>query len=209
MDVTRVILADDHPVYRDGLAQAIAGRDDLEVVAEASDGRAAIAAIREHRPEVAVLDVKMPGLTGIEVAAEIAREEIPTGVLLLSATDDPAAIVEAVATGVSGYLLKDASRQVICDAIADVAAGRVVLSPEAQAAVAGGLRAQRRTEVISERERQILQLTAEGMSSARVGEVLHLSPATVKTHLRSIYEKLGVSERAAAVAVAMRMGLLE
>jgi two-component system, NarL family, nitrate/nitrite response regulator NarL len=119
-------------------------------------------------------------------------------------------IVDAIAAGVGGYVLKDASREAICDAIVAVAAGQVVLAPDAQTAVAAGLRTQDGRGVrLSDRERQILQMTAEGLSAARIGEALYLSPATIKTHLRSIYEKLGVSERAAAVAVAMRRGLVE
>jgi len=206
----RVLLADDHPVYCDGLSEAIAGRDDLELVGIAADGRQAISLVRTHLPDVAVLDVKMPHLSGLDAAAAIIREGLPTRILLLSAFDDEQLIVRAVSLGVSGYMLKDASRVAICDAIVSVAEGGVILAPEAQSAVVTGLRARQAPEmVVTAREREILQLTADGMSAAAVGEALFLSPATVKTHLRRIYEKLGVSERAAAVAVAMRLGILE
>lgn len=206
----RILLADDHPVYCDGLSEAVSARDELELVAVATDGGQAISLVREHLPDVAVLDVKMPDMSGLDVAAAILREGLPTRTLLLSAFDDEEIIVRAVSLGVGGYMLKDASRVAICDAMVAVAEGRVILAPEAQAAVAMGLRARRAPPmIITAREREILQLTADGMSAAAVGKALFLSPATVKTHLRRIYEKLGVSERAAAVAVAMRMGILE
>lgn len=211
MDPVRVLVADDHPVFRDGLARAIADHPALELVGVADDGRAAMTLIRELGPHVAVLDVKMPGLTGPEVVAEITRERLPTKALLLSALADERVIFDAVANGVDGYLLKDADRETICAAIEAVAGGRTVLAPEAQTALARGVRAREssRGPAISPREREVLKLTADGLSAARIGETLHLSPATVKSHLHSVYEKLGVSERAAAVAVAMRLGLME
>ncbi|WP_217914660.1 response regulator [Miltoncostaea marina] len=211
MEPVTVLVADDHPVYRDGLARAIADHPALELAGTAADGRRAMALIREIAPDVAVLDVRMPGLTGPDIVAEIAREQLGTRTLLLSAIADEHLIFDAVASGLDGYLLKDADRDAICSAIESIAAGRTVLAPEAQAALARGVRAREssRGPAISPREREVLRLTAEGMSAARIGEVLHLSPVTVKSHLHSLYEKLGVSERAAAVAVAMRLGLLE
>jgi two-component system, NarL family, nitrate/nitrite response regulator NarL len=207
----RVVIADDHPVYCDGLAEAVAARAGLDLVGTARDGRAALEMVRELVPDVAVLDVKMPHASGLDVAIAIARDGLATRTLLLSAVDDPKVIVDAVAAGVGGYVIKDASRGDICDAIVAVAEGRVVLAPEAQTAVAAGLRAHGEAGHgrLTDREREILQMTAEGLSAARIGDALFLSPATVKTHLRSIYEKLGVSERAAAVAVAMRRGIVE
>jgi two-component system, NarL family, nitrate/nitrite response regulator NarL len=207
---TTVILADDHPVYCDGLSEAIAADPRFDLLAVATDGRRAMELVTEHVPDVAVLDVKMPGLTGLDIAKRIARDELPTNALLLSAFDDPGVIVEAVSVGIGGYMLKDATRSAILDAIQAVSEGRLVLASEAQTAVAAGLRGtpSPRRGVLSDRELEILRLTAEGKTAAAVGAALHLSPATVKTHLRNIYEKLDVSERAAAVAVAMRMGLL-
>lgn len=206
----RIVLADDHPLYCDGVAAALTAREDFDLVAVAGDGRSALSLIREHRPDVAVLDLNMPELSGLEVVTAIEREGLGTRTLILSASSETPVIVHAVALGVAGYLLKDVSRGEICDAVAAVASGQVVLSPEAQVAVASGLRAPRAPrQLITDREREILQLTADGMSAAAVGAALHLSPATVKTHLRRVYEKLGVSERAAAVAVAMRMRILD
>jgi two-component system nitrate/nitrite response regulator NarL len=211
MTTVRVFLADDHPMFIEGLSRAIDEQAGLEVVGTAGDGREAMAAIRRDRPDVAVLDLKMPGLTGVEVTQEIAREGMDTRVLLLSALSDQAMVLEALTSGAAGYLLKDANRSEICAAIRAVAEGRAVLAPEAQTALAQSLRMGfgERRPIITEREREVLRLAAEGLSSSRIGAELHLSGATVKTHLSSAYEKLGVSDRAAAVAAAIRLGLLE
>lgn len=209
--MVRVLVADDHPVYRDGVARAISERPGLELVGVATDGREAMAGIRDLTPDVAVLDVRMPGLSGVEIVAEIGRERIPTRVLLLSAQSDGQLIFDGVSVGASGYLLKDADRSDICAAVEAIAAGRAVLAPEAQTALAHGvrLRGATRGPAVSAREREVLGLTAEGLSAPQIGERLHLSPATVKSHLQNVYEKLGVSDRAAAVATAIRLGLLE
>jgi two-component system nitrate/nitrite response regulator NarL len=206
-----VLVADDHPVYLEGVARAISERAGLRLVGVAADGREAMAGIRELAPDVAVLDVRMPGLTGIEIAAEIGRERLPTRVLLLSAQSDEQLIFDGVSVGASGYLLKDSDRGDICAAVEAIAEGRAVLAPVAQTALAQGVRLRGGTAapVISEREREVLALTADGLSAPQIGARLHLSPATVKSHLQNVYEKLGVSDRAAAVATAIRLGLLE
>ncbi len=209
--MVRVLVADDHPVYREGVARAISERSGLELVGVAADGREAMSGIRDLVPDVAVLDVRMPGLSGIDIVAEIARERIPTRVLLLSAQSDEQLIFDGVSVGASGYLLKDSDRSDICAAVEAIAAGRAVLAPEAQTALAQGVRLRGASQgpAISEREREVLALTADGLSAPQIGARLHLSPATVKSHLQNVYEKLGVSDRAAAVATAIRLGLLE
>ena len=209
--MVRVLVADDHPVYREGVARAISERTGLELVGVAADGREAMAGIRDLVPDVAVLDVRMPGLSGIDIVAEIARERIPTRVLLLSAQSDEQLIFDGVSVGASGYLLKDSDRSDICAAVEAIAAGRAVLAPEAQTALAQGVRLRGAAQgpAISEREREVLALTADGLSARQIGARLHLSPATVKSHLQNVYEKLGVSDRTAAVATAIRLGLLE
>jgi two-component system nitrate/nitrite response regulator NarL len=209
--MVRVLVADDHPVYREGVARAVSERAGLDLVAVAADGREAMTGIREMTPDVAVLDVTMPGLSGIEIVAEIGRERLPTRVLLLSAQSDEQLIFDGVSAGASGYLLKDSDRSDICAAVEAIAAGRAVLAPEAQTALAQGvrLRGAARGPPISEPEREVLALTADGLSAPQIGARLHLSPATVKSHLQSVYEKLGVSDRAAAVATAIRLGVLE
>lgn len=207
----RVFLADDHPMFTEGLSRAVGEHPGLEVVGTASDGRGAIAGIRRLNPHVAVLDVKMPGLTGVEVTKEIVREGLDTRVLLLSALADEGMVMEAMAAGAAGYLVKDADRAEICRAIQAVSEGRAVLAPEAQTALAQSLRLRfgERRPVVTDREREVLRLTADGLSASRIGQEMHLSPATVKSHLGKVYEKLGVSDRAAAVAAAIRLGLLE
>ena len=210
-DRIRVLVADDHPLYREGVLRAIKARPDLEVVGEATDGRQALAEIERLRPDVAVLDVRMPGLEGPQVVTAVQRENIETRVVLLSAYVDQDVVYQVVAAGARGYLSKDATAAEICDAIAAVARGETVLAPEVQSALATGVERHARAgrePALSAREREVLELIAEGRSIPQIGGQLHLSPATVKTHVQGLYEKLGVSERAAAVAEGMRRGLL-
>ncbi len=207
----RVLVADDHPLFREAVIRAIRERPEFELVGEAADGRRALDLIRELRPEVAVLDVKMPDLDGLQVVNALQRDGVATRVILLSAFLDGAMAFEAVASGAAAYLSKDADRRRITDTVAAVSRGETVLGPEIQAGLAqeirlrgGGTR-----PGLSAREREILGHIAEGRSAPEIAGLLFLSPATVKSHLGALYEKLGVSDRAAAVAEAMRRGLLE
>ena len=211
MDRVRVFVADDHPMYREGLVRAIRERPELELVGEAADGRDALPAIRTLQPDVAVLDVRMPGLTGTEVLNAITREHLSTRVIFLSAHVDSDLVYRAVAMGAAAYLSKEADRSTIFDAVAAVARGQTVLSPEIQSGLAAQIQLREAVgrPVLSPREQEVLRMIAEGGSAPEIARHLHLSPSTVKTHLQSLYEKLGVSDRAAAVAAAMRAGLLE
>jgi two-component system nitrate/nitrite response regulator NarL len=193
------------------VARAIRERPELELVGEAGDGRAALDAIEAEQPDVALLDGTLGGLTGEQVLNAVCRDGLHTRVVLIAAKPEPGQVYTALADGAAGYLTKDADARELCDAITAVARGRTVLSPELQAGVAGEIRQRsaRPRPLISERERQTLVLIAEGLSAPEIGRTLHLSTSTVKTHLQHVYEKLGVSERAAAVAEAMRRGLLE
>jgi two-component system nitrate/nitrite response regulator NarL len=206
-----VFIADDHPIYREGLAGAVRLRPDLELVGEAADGAAALAEIRALVPEVAVLDLNMPELSGFEVLNAIQRDGIETNVVVLSAAGDSGAVFRAVAEGAVAYVPKEADRERVCDAIAAAARGEVILAPEIQAELASEIRSRGREEraPLTPREREVLILTADGLSAPEIGFQLHVSAATVKTHMQSAYQKLGVSDRAAAVAAAMRQGLLE
>ncbi|WP_028062805.1 response regulator transcription factor [Solirubrobacter soli] len=212
MDRARVLIADDHPLFREGLARAVSQRPEFELVAEAKDGREALERIRELEPDVAVLDLRMPGLEGIDVVKALVRDGVPTRTLILSAASDSAVVYAVVAAGAAGYWSKDADRDTICGAIAAVARGDRVLDPALQAGVFTEIHAREvdaDRPVLTDREHEILQLIADGLSAPAIGERLFLSTATVKTHLAHVYEKLAVSDRAAAVAEAMRRGLLE
>jgi two-component system nitrate/nitrite response regulator NarL len=208
----RVLVADDHPVYREGIVRAVKERPDLELVGEAEDGRAALAAIRREQPDVALLDIRMPGLEGPQVLNAMHRDGVKTHVIFLSAFMESELAYETVAAGARGYLSKEAARQEICDAIVSVARGGTALAPEVQAGLAAQIQERERADAaprLTDREQEVLRLIADGLSAPEIGRQIHLSPTTVKSHLHKLYEKLGVSDRAAAVAEAMRRGLLE
>jgi len=207
----RVLVADDHPLYREGVARAIRERPDLELIGECADGRVAIAQVQEMAPDVLLLDMKLPSLTGMQVLTALTDTGTATKVLMLSAYDESALVYEAIAAGAAGYLVKDADRRTICDAIARVARGRAAFAPELQDGLAHQIRTRRHDERprLTPREREILVLVGEGRSGPEIARLLFLSPFTVKTHLQNIYEKLDVSDRAAAVAKALREGVLQ
>jgi two-component system nitrate/nitrite response regulator NarL len=205
-----VVVADDHPLYRDGLCAALLRREEFDLVGEYGDGHEARREIERLAPDVAIIDVRLPGLDGVSIVRELVAAQVPTRALMLSASTSATDVYAALEAGASGYLAKEADRQRICDAVAAVGAGETVLPAELHSGLAGQIR-NHGTEthsVLSERERGVLQLTAQGRSAREIGAELYLSPATVKTHLQSVYNKLGVSDRAAAVAEAMRRGLL-
>jgi two-component system nitrate/nitrite response regulator NarL len=207
----RVLIADDQPVYRDGLAEAIKQSPALELVGQAESGSRALEQIRRLRPEVAVLDTSLPGLDGIEVARALARDELPSVVLFLSDCLESDTIYRAVAAGARGYLSKHSAASTICDAVSAVADGQLVLAPETQEPIAEQIRLQATPEPspLSERELEVLSHIADGHSVAEIASRLYLSPFTVKTHVKRAYRKLGVSGRGAAVAEAMRRGLFQ
>jgi two-component system, NarL family, nitrate/nitrite response regulator NarL len=207
----RVVVADDHPLFRRAVVQAVEQRAELTLAGEYGDGEAALEAIRELRPDIALLDVRMPKLTGIEVLEAAASEELPTRIVLLTGYPDPDAVYRAVTAGAAGFLVKVASGSEICDRLVAVARGETVLAPEIQSELAGQLRIRAHPEapLLSPREREILELIAAGDLAPDIAKRLGLSPATVRTHLQHLYEKLGVSDRAAAVAAAMRRGMLD
>jgi two-component system, NarL family, nitrate/nitrite response regulator NarL len=207
----RLLIADSHPLFLEGLARAVKERPDLELIGSAADGRQALAKIAELRPDVALIDVQLDRLDGTRVLAAVTRDGLPTRVLFLSALLDGELIYESIAAGAAGYLSKDADRVAICDGVVAASRGQTVLSPEAQAAIAGQIstRFGEDQAPLTTRERQVLELIADGNTVARVAERLELSRATVKTHLQHLYDKLGVTSQAAAVAEALRRGLIE
>jgi two-component system nitrate/nitrite response regulator NarL len=194
------------------MVRAISERPDLELVGEASNGRDALAGIEDLKPDVALVDIRMPGLDGLEVLGALRRDTANTEVLLLSAHVDSDLAYRAVAAGAKGYLSKQAARQEICDGIAAVAAGGTAFALDVQTGLATELHERERGQqgpLLTAREREVLKLVAAGHSAPEIADRIHLSPATVKSHLQAIYDKLGVAERAAAVAEGMRRGLLE
>jgi two-component system nitrate/nitrite response regulator NarL len=206
----RVLVADDHPLFREALARSIEESPWLEVIGLAVSAPDATEQIERLRPDVAVLDLKMPG-DGREVLAAVTELDLPTRVLFLSEYVDKVSVLSAVSGGASGYLAKGAEADVICDAILEVARGGTALSTEAQAALLTGLKSRERAanSSLTRRELEMLELLADGLSNADIAGRLFVSPETVKAHLRNMFGKLGVSDRTAAVAVALRKGLID
>jgi two-component system, NarL family, nitrate/nitrite response regulator NarL len=197
----RVYVADDHPVFRDGVVLALRRRPEFDVVGQAEDGRTALEEIRVLKPDVALLDVKMPGLDGHTILRAIQRDELPTAVVLLSATVLPPEAREALAAGAMAYLSKELNRDAISDAVAAAARGDRLQVDVAEPVWERPL--------LSPRELEVLRLAAAGNTGPEIAAQLVVTVATVKTHLQHVYEKLGVSDRAAAVAEGMRRGLVE
>jgi len=207
-----VVIADDHPVYREGLVRIVREQPEFELAAECRDGDEALAAIEAKAPDVGLLDLHLPGRDGINVLRELRlRGHTATRVVMLSVSDDGATVHEAIAAGAVGYLVKEAGPNEIRDALKAVASGRTVLPARLHAGLAAEIKEQAEAleSPLSAREQEVLRLTAEGRSAREIAAQLIVSTATVKTHLQHIYEKLDVSDRAAAVAKAMRRGLLD
>lgn len=210
-DVVRVLVADDHPLYREGIARALSARPGIQLVAEVGDGAEAVAEIRRLVPTVAMVDLQLPSMDGIAVIEAVGQEELPTRIIIVSAYEDSATVYRALAAGAKAYLTKLASASTLCDTVQAVARGETVIPPALHSGLAEEIRSRRdRTgdHVLSARELEVLHLIAEGLSAPEIAERLFLGVTTVKTHLQHIYEKFGVSDRAAAVAQAHRRGIL-
>ncbi|MCS6963719.1 MAG: response regulator transcription factor [Thermoflexus sp.] len=199
----RVVLADDHPPLRLGLRALLSASPDFEVVGEAGDGETALALLERLQPDVAVLDIRLPQRDGLTIAREIRRRGWPIRVLLLSAYEDEALIQEALAIGVDGYLLKQEDVETIAAAVRSAAQGLAAFSRPVLAKMRT-----LRGEGLTEREREILALAAEGLTNRAIAQRLGISPRTVEYHLSQIFGRLGVSDRAAAVREALRRGWL-
>jgi two-component system, NarL family, nitrate/nitrite response regulator NarL len=208
---TRVLVAEDHPMFRSALVEAIRTRPELELVGTAEDGRAAIDEIRRLQPEVALVDMRMPELDGSQVLNAVIRDSLPTRVLFLSTHTDSGMVYDLLSRGAVGYLDKTSSAEEVCDAISAAARGKTVLSETIEGDVLQQIRIRGEDEhtTLTPREQEVLHLVAEGQSAPDIATRLYIEASTVKSHLQNIYEKLGVSERAAAVAEGMRRGLLE
>ena len=207
----RVLIVDDHPVTRGGLRTALSTSDEVEIVGEASSGEEAVERVSQLDPDVVFMDVRMPGMGGIE-ATRIIREDNPkTRVILFTVDESRQVISEAIQAGVSGYLLKDVSAQELVNAARLALEDKAVIHPSLTRAFIEEVQyADRRPEApLSRRETEILQMVAYGSTTKEVAHDLGISPHTVKTHLERIFEKLGANDRAQAVAIAIRKGLVE
>lgn len=206
-----ILIADDHPVYRQGLERAIAERPELELVGSSSDGREALERLHELEPDVAVVDVRMPGLDGLKIVAAAKRDGLRTRIMLLTGYEDAAAAYSALAEGAAGYISKASDHTELIEAIVTAGRGETVIAPQFAAGIANEIQLRETSDrpALTGREAEVLTLLAEGRTAQHIGADLHLSEATIETHLQNLYEKLGVSDRAAAVATAMRWGLLE
>jgi len=215
VDELRVLLGDDHTVLRQGLRKILEDRRDWRVVAEAGNGRDAVRDAIELNPDVAVLDIGMPLLNGIEATRQIIRRAPAVRILILSMHSDQAYVTQAVQAGARGYLLKESAGSELIAAIAAVVAGKSFFSPAvAQVVFDDYVRSltQRgitdRYDALSEREREVLQLVAEGKSSKEIADVLSISPATVETHRAHLLQKLGLRNTAEVVRYAARRGIV-
>ncbi len=207
----RVVIVDDHPVTRDGLRAALGTADDVQIVGEASSGEEAVQAVNDLEPDVVFMDVRMPGMNGIEATRAIRQGKPDTRVILFTVDESRASIAEAIQAGVSGYLLKDVGVDELVNAARLALEGKAVIHPTLTQAFIEEVRlVERKPEApLSRREIEILQRVAYGATTKEVADKLGISPHTVKTHLERIFEKLGANDRAQAVAIAIRQGVVE
>jgi DNA-binding NarL/FixJ family response regulator len=209
----RVLIADDHPLTRDGIRAALAGDAGLSVVAEASDGEEAIKLAEMTQPDVVLMDVRMPRLGGIAATREITRNMPGTKVLILTVEDAQTRVGDAIQAGAAGYLLKDVDAPALARAVRLASEGCAVIHPNLTRQFVEEMRqlsnGERTSTALSGREVEVLQMIAYGSTNKEVADALSISPQTVKTYLERIFTKLGVSDRTRAVAVALKLGILE
>ncbi|HJT99922.1 MAG TPA: response regulator transcription factor [Actinomycetes bacterium] len=203
----RLLIADDHPVVRDGLRGMLAGEDGFCVVGEAASGAEAVAVCDRERPDVVLMDLQMPEMDGATATAEITARFPETRVLVLTTYDTDADILRAVEAGATGYLLKDTPRERLFPAIQAAARGETVLAPAVATRLVSRMR-RPATEALTAREVEVLELVARGSSNADIAAALFISEATVKTHLLHAFAKLGVDDRTAAVVAALERGVI-
>jgi DNA-binding NarL/FixJ family response regulator len=207
MDKIQILIVDDHPVVREGLAGMLAGQPDFEVVALATNGVEGVSLFEERSPDVVLMDLRMPVLDGVGAIEAILGQRPSAHILVLTTYDSDADIVRAIEAGATGYLLKDAPREELFRSIRAAARGESALSPSVASRLMSRMRAPAE-ENLSAREIEVLQLVARGSSNKDIGKQLHISTATVKTHLIHIFDKLGVNDRTSAVTVALERRIL-
>jgi DNA-binding NarL/FixJ family response regulator len=203
----RILIADDHPVVRTGLVGMLAAQSEFIVIGEAKNGKQAIELADRLRPDVVLMDLRMPELDGVAATSEIRRRQSSIQVMVLTTYDSDADILRAIEAGAIGYLLKDTPPEDLFRAIRAATKGESFLAPAVAARLMGQMRAPTE-ERLSAREIEVLTMVAQGASNKEIGRQLHISEATVKTHLVHIFEKLGVNDRTQAVTVAVQRGIM-
>lgn len=203
----RVLVVDDHPVVRDGIRGMLAGASGIEVVGEAGGGAEAVSLAESLSPDVVLMDLRMPGVDGVAAIREIVKRRLRARVLVLTTYDTDREVLSAIEAGATGYLLKDAPRDELVRAVEATARGQAFLSASVGALLMERVRSPE-PEALTDRELEVLRLVASGATNKDIAERMFLSEATVKTHLLHVYAKLGVNDRAAAVAAAYERGLL-
>lgn len=213
--ITRILLVDDHRIMREGLMSLMANEPDLEVVGDASDGRQAVQLAKRLKPDLVVMDISMPGLSGIEATRQILDEVAQARVLALSMHSDPRFVAGALEAGAHGYMIKDCTSQELLECIRTVAGGGTYLSPQVAEVVVKGFVRRLGEEtgtppasVLTPREREVLQLLVEGHTVKAIAERIHLGVKTVETHRRNIMEKLGLKNMVDLIKYAMREGVV-
>ena len=210
-EAVRVLIADDHGIVRSGVRMLLESQGDIEVIAEAEDGAAARDAAIRERPDLAILDVKMPKLTGLQATREIREQAPDVAVLILSMYDDERYLFEALKAGASGYVLKTQADHDLMEAVRAVERGEPFLTPEAQRMlikdVLGETRG--RSDDLTPREEEVVKLVAEAHTNKEIAEILHLSEKTVENHRSNAMRKLGMRDRVELVRYAIRRGLIE
>ena len=203
-DKIRVLVADDHPVVRQGIIANVKPQRDMIVIAEAGDGLEALALIKKHSPDVVMLDLRMPGMDGLDVIAEVSNAKLESKVIIMTTFESEEDVHRAMKAGARGYLLKDSSQEEILDAIRRVSLGETYLPARIVQKVAEGMR----KPELSPREIEVLQWVAAGKSNKEIGTQLFIAEGTVKTHVKNVLEKLSVVGRTGAIREAVRRGLV-
>lgn len=203
----RILITDDHPVVRTGLRGMISGEPDFDVVGEAENGKEAVALTGELRPDVVLMDLRMPEMDGVTAIGHIKAEHPEVQILVLTTYESDADILRAIETGATGYLLKDTPRQELFGAIRQVAQGKSPLAPGVAARLMQRMR-DPSEEGLSTREIEVLELVARGTSNKEIAKQLWVSETTVKSHMLHIFDKLGVTDRTAAVTAALKRGII-
>jgi DNA-binding NarL/FixJ family response regulator len=204
----RVVLADDHPLILDGIRALIQGTPGMQVVGEATNGEDAVSTVLAERPDVAVLDVRMPGCDGVEATRRILRDNPQTRVIVLSASSDADVAVAALRAGAVGFLPKEAFGQVLLDGIRSAASGEVALTAEVMSRVVRELHEPTPPSELTDDDRGLLELVAEGCTNTQIARSMSISVSTVKAHLSALFKKLGARDRASALAICFRRGWL-